>query len=80
MPPDLALRIANQRARERATRKVHARSWTLLVTAASFAIMALVTATAAGAVPSPVDDNGCTVGASVALATRPVGARATHSA
>ena len=60
MPPDLALRIANQRARERATRKVHARSWTLLVTAASFAIMALVIAT-------PPADTNRTKGGGAAL-------------
>jgi len=48
MPAELALRIAQRRAREAARRKVHARSWALLVTAASLAMMALVIASPFG--------------------------------
>lgn len=44
MPAELAVRVARERARAQAARKVAARSWSLLVTAASFAVMALVIA------------------------------------
>lgn len=44
MPEVIRERILRERARERARRRGRSRSWSLLVTAASFAVMALVVA------------------------------------